>query len=96
MRVGNGFQALNPPVKGIVLHLLEDFVCFAHGKYDTKYNSTWQERQTMFKWVGAVANGQDKPLRANAAVCKHPQAYTYTIGLLAPPGALHWKIHQAS
>jgi hypothetical protein len=28
--VGDGFQTINPPVKGTVLHLLEDFVCFAH------------------------------------------------------------------
>lgn len=27
---GDCFQTFNPPVKGIVLHLLEDFICFAH------------------------------------------------------------------
>jgi len=33
---GNGFQTINPPIKGIVLHLLEDFICFAHKMNDTK------------------------------------------------------------
>jgi hypothetical protein len=30
VRGGDGFQTFNPPVTGILLHLLEDFVRFAH------------------------------------------------------------------
>lgn len=41
----NGFQAFNPPITRIVLHLFEDFVSFAHGDYDTKYNSVVQVKR---------------------------------------------------
>jgi hypothetical protein len=40
---GNGFQTFNPPVKGIALHLLEDFICFAYRVYDTKCDIMMQE-----------------------------------------------------
>lgn len=38
----HSFEAFNPPVKGIILHFFEDFVCFAHEEYDTKCDSTIQ------------------------------------------------------
>lgn len=38
----HSLEAFNPPIKGIILHLFENFVCFAHEKYDTKYDSTTQ------------------------------------------------------
>jgi hypothetical protein len=45
--MGYCFQAVNPPVTGIILHLGKDFICLTHQRYDTIYDSMMQVRLSL-------------------------------------------------